>query len=236
MRQGSARRRSRAGKFHGEMHAITPRGAPCPRGGFAQRLVCVEACEVARLAHLAHAVEPGLARLARREREQLRCIRFVEVGYPRTRLARFSTLTEAQAAAPTRAASRATSRSAGAECVTWPTTSSASCRISDLSDLCADGRSRDERPRFPDGSPELLALSLDCGHRERIGQVPPLGVAAFGHVDVRGRRDVRVCDGAAEPLDHRIGSRAISSGVTLSSTIWFTNELLAPFSSRRRTR
>ena len=33
-----------------------------------------------------------------------------------------------------------------------------------------------------------------------------------------------------------IGSRAISSGVTLSSTIWFTNELLAPFSSKRRTR
>ena len=38
------------------------------------------------------------------------------------------------------------------------------------------------------------------------------------------------------PSTVAIGSRAISSGATLSSTIWFTNELLAPFSSRRRTR
>ena len=78
-----------------------------------------------------------------------------------------------------------------------------SCRISDLSDLCAGGRSRDERPRLPDRGPELLAFRLDRGHRERIGQVPPLGVAAFGHVDIGGRRDVRVCDRAAEPVDYR---------------------------------
>ena len=32
------------------------------------------------------------------------------------------------------------------------------------------------------------------------------------------------------------GSTAISSGLTSSSTIWFTKELFAPFSSNRRTR
>ena len=52
-------------------------------------------------------------------------------------------------------------------------------RVSNLFGFCADDRSRDDRPRLPDRGPELLALRLDRGHRERIGQVPPLGVAAF---------------------------------------------------------
>ena len=64
------------------------------------------------------------------------------------------------------------------------------------------GRARDQRPRFPGGGAERRPRPLDRGDGERIGQVPPPGVAACGQEEGGGGGDARIGECRAQ-LFHR---------------------------------
>ena len=185
------------------MHAMTPRGTRRPPAHSRSASPRVEAREVARFAHLAHGVEPGLAGFACREREQLHGVRFVEIGHAAHPVSAFL----GACRSPRRRAqsgrlqgcldvARRRVRHAAHDVVH-------SRRISDFFEPGAGDRPRDHRSCLPDRGSERLALRLDRGHRDRIGQVPPLRVAAIGHEEVGGRRDARVRDCVPEAFDHR---------------------------------
>ena len=126
--------------------------------------------------------------------------------------------------------------SAGAACVTRPTRSSGRAGL------------RTSLRAAPQAVPEMSGPASHEALRKgaRAASTPatvrgsvrshPFELRRAGMKRAAGGAMRGFATAAPSPSTAATGSRAISSAVTLSSTIWFTNELLAPFSSRRRTR
>ena len=84
----------------------------------------------------------------------------------------------------------------------------------------------------------LASHSRERGEARLVAEVEPGGIRPRRRIEVARQRDLR--DAARRPARSRgpprPGLRSASSIDTDASAIWLTNEVLAPFSSRRRTR
>ena len=155
------------------------------RGAFAgttfpDRLICVEAGEVACLAHFPDTVGQGLARLPRHQCKQFRRVHLVKIGHA------------AHAIRPVLDPQRrpgSCSVAGHLYCrhdIRW-------YRFRDIAyDIVGTGRipnfptlrsgvqSRDGWPRLPPGGSEPLAFVIGRGQLHWIGKIPTLRVSAFG--------------------------------------------------------
>ena len=241
-----------SGKFHGVMQAKTPRpcsaswlrspvgpGSALGRGEIGARAQRVVAQIVDRLAHLGERRRDRLPAFADDERHQLGAmLALVEIGRAFEDRAR----ARRPACVPGRLRRARRGRSA------WST--SRRPGLDDLADLARAGRSGrvPARPAPRCSTPPMIgaarqgrrsaasSASRSARERRRIGEID---ARANSCAPARRGRAAAGCADAASPAAgarRAIGSAMISSIGCSSSTMRLTKEVLAPFSSSRRTR